>query len=559
MRIRTGHYLIMFLIPVVFFLLLDGILRVAGIDPYQKERLSPQFACKVKKRYQKGVLANGQKAYIKTIPWDTPFQFQPIPAHKAENTVYIFVLGGSAPSGFPFSGRFAFSQWLKAGLERVYPELSFHLVNASLPGASLNTISTVVKEMLDYQPDVIIIYSGNNEHYGMRKKASGEKNRNRAPVLLRIFWKLRSFQVLHYLIVGKQPAFDWEFAIADSEKKKTVLSGDSLPYLLGNAKTALQTIHQMASGANVPLLFCTVPVNEKDWPPYQSRHLKPLPQSEQEIWAQNLRKAADLIQHQRPEEARRICENLLQQDQRYAMVHFLLGKTFEQTGQYMKARKAFLTALDEDTMRLRAGNALNRTIAGFCGRHSIPVADCVERLRRSSAHGLLGYEQFLDNCHLKPSAHRTISREIACTLLKTGIFPKPPVNWKYKFEKGLTRYAEVTTIPGKEYAFACLHTAKALLEGLTFRMDLEALHRAEKYLHLALKEYPEICSGHFYLGVIYFLSGKTEQARLEWKTELKNCPRFSAARATLDLLEKGRLSSNILLQKKIFNLVVPQF
>ncbi|MEW6078380.1 MAG: tetratricopeptide repeat protein [Thermodesulfobacteriota bacterium] len=558
MTTRRWHYLVLILMPVVFFLLLDLGLRLAGINPYEKESLSPRLPASAGSLYEKSVLPDGREAYVCLAGGTDPRRLQPILTPKPENAFYIFVSGGSAPGGFPYSGRVAFPQWLQSGLEAVYPDLSFHVVNAALPGITINTVAAVVLEMLAYQPDAVVIYSGNNEQRNLNEGTTVFRNTDVGSRLLRLCWNLRSFQVLHYLIVGRRPSFDWKFAVAGPENKGAPRSADELPYLLEKYTAGLKEIFRITSEAHVPLVFCTVPVNEKDWPPYVSIHSQPLTEPDQARWMDDLRRAAQRLDSHRPREAGDICRRLLDQDSRYALAHFLLGKASEQMGQYEAAREAYQAALDEDGLRLRACGALNRTLLAFCRSRSIPVADCVSALRRDAANGLLGFDQFLDNCHPKPAVHRDLGREVGRALIQSGALPPPPEDWPSRFESGLARYARDMIIADQEQALACLNTAKALLEGITFRMDAEAFRRAEEMLALALDADPALCTGHFYLGIIHFLAGDPGLARKQWQAELESCPRFPDTRIALDLLDSGRLSREMLLQKSVFNLPVPE-
>jgi tetratricopeptide (TPR) repeat protein len=412
--------------------------------------------------------------------------------------------------------------------------------------------------MMAYQPDAVVIYSGNNEQRNLNEGMTVFRNTDIGPRLLRLCWNLRSFQVLHHLIIGRRPSFDWKFAATDGADQRQPRSADELPYLVEKYAHGLKAIDQMTAQARVPLVFCTVPVNEKDWPPYVSVHSRSLTEPEQAHWMDDLRRAADLIDGHRPQEAGDICRRLLDEDNRYALAHFLLGKASEPLGQYDLARAAYQAALDEDGLRLRAFGALNRTLLDFCRSRSLPVADCVGALRGEATNGLLGFEQFLDNCHPKPAAHRALGREVGRALIRSGALPPPPADWESRFEDGLARYARDLIIPDQEQALACLNTAKALLEGITFRMDPEAFRRAEEMLARALNADPALCTGHFYLGVINFLAGNPGLARKQWQAELESCPRFPDTRIALDLLESGRLSREMLLNKSVFNLPVPE-
>ncbi|HEX3933140.1 MAG TPA: hypothetical protein VHW43_00585, partial [Puia sp.] len=79
---------------------------------------------------------------------------------KAENTSRIFVLGESTTIGYPYFHNGSFHRWLQYRLMRTFPGRSFEIINLSVTAVNSYTVLGFAKELVDYQPDAVLIYSG---------------------------------------------------------------------------------------------------------------------------------------------------------------------------------------------------------------------------------------------------------------------------------------------------------------------------------------------------------------------------------------------------------------
>ncbi len=91
----------------------------------------------------------------------------------------VFVVGGSAAMGEPYVHDMSALQgvdadlipdyggtptWLQQYLQAIYPERTVEVVNAGMPGQNATTAARAVAEILAVgEPDLIIVWSGNNE------------------------------------------------------------------------------------------------------------------------------------------------------------------------------------------------------------------------------------------------------------------------------------------------------------------------------------------------------------------------------------------------------------
>ena len=97
------------------------------------------------------------------------------PAAKANNEFRIFCIGGSTVQGRPFAPDTSFSKWLQLRLEKLDSNKKWTVVNCGGVSYASYRLVPIVDEILDYGPDLIILYTGQNEFledrtYGLVKE-----------------------------------------------------------------------------------------------------------------------------------------------------------------------------------------------------------------------------------------------------------------------------------------------------------------------------------------------------------------------------------------------------
>ena len=86
------------------------------------------------------------------------------PKQKSTNDFRIFTLGGSAAYGEPFGPEGSFSRWLQDRLNALNPSTNYQVINCARRGFGSVRVMNVFDEIVDYQPDLILVYFGNNEY-----------------------------------------------------------------------------------------------------------------------------------------------------------------------------------------------------------------------------------------------------------------------------------------------------------------------------------------------------------------------------------------------------------
>ena len=145
----------------VVFVLAEGIVRLFRIPALQDESyFFGFFGCP--KYFQHSKTENDQIVYSTNPNKDiqqTTFNF-----NKTKNTYRIFTLGGSAAYGEPFGQKGSFSRWLENRLEILYSEKDFEVFNCARKGFGSVRVRNIFDEIVNYDPDLIIVYFGNNEY-----------------------------------------------------------------------------------------------------------------------------------------------------------------------------------------------------------------------------------------------------------------------------------------------------------------------------------------------------------------------------------------------------------
>ena len=100
------------------------------------------------------------------------FRPQHFPVRKQKHTYRVFVLGGSTVQGRPYAVETSFTNWLRLNLEAADPTRTFEVVNCGGVSYASYRLVPILREALNYEPDLFIVYSGHNEFLEDRSYAS---------------------------------------------------------------------------------------------------------------------------------------------------------------------------------------------------------------------------------------------------------------------------------------------------------------------------------------------------------------------------------------------------
>ncbi len=96
------------------------------------------------------------------------FNDQIFPMIKVNNSYRIFCMGGSTTVGRPYVDSTSFCGWLRVFLKTVDPSRNWEVINAGGVSYASYRIARLMNELVQYQPDLFIVYSGQNEFLEQR-------------------------------------------------------------------------------------------------------------------------------------------------------------------------------------------------------------------------------------------------------------------------------------------------------------------------------------------------------------------------------------------------------
>ncbi|WPU92221.1 GDSL-type esterase/lipase family protein [Mucilaginibacter sabulilitoris] len=286
---------------------------------------------------------------------------------KAANTVRLFVLGESTTAGYPYGHNGSFHRWLQYRLMHNYPGIHFEIINVSLTAINSYTVLDFGKQILDYQPDGVLIYTGHNEYYGALGTCSTSHIANNRMVVklvigLRHFRTVQLIENIYRHIKNNQtPSIDKRENLMKRMAASQEIRYGSTEYYSGinQFKTNMDELCGLLQHQAIPVFLSTLVSNEKDQAPFIS----------------SLRSANAADNYKKA--------NIL-----YA------------SGNYRLARQQFVKAKELDMLRFRAPEAINDIIESFAIKYkNVHIVDAKKTFEQHSPHQILGYETLLEHVH----------------------------------------------------------------------------------------------------------------------------------------------------------------
>ncbi len=373
------------------------------------------------------------------------FNVQSFAAEKEAGTVRILSLGGSSTYGRPYADPTSFSGWLRAWLPEAAPHRAWEVLNAGGISYASYRVALVLEEMLQYDPDIVIIYSGHNEFLEERTYAGLAST---PPWLLSVgSWARRSalFQALRSLLGAQASGPTVPAAETLPGEVQTLLDQSLGPdaytrddRLRGRvlqqyrAKLVAMVRRARAAGADVVLV---APASQLlDCRPFKSERSQrdsgepgaPLPATNGEQDLQALRAA-------------------IRSDPRFADHWYDLGLALLASGDTAGARLALERARDEDIVPLRALSevrAIVREVASQEGAHFLDAVAVMDTAAQElSGRPIPGADLFLDHVHMTVEGYRRLSAALLDTLAEADLVQLSSV-WTPEREAAVNRTVE---------------------------------------------------------------------------------------------------------------------
>lgn len=368
------------------------------------------------------------------------FRPETFAAKKAPNEFRIVCLGGSTVQGRPYAIETSFTTWLELSLTAADPTKQWEVINCGGVSYASYRLVPILKEMLRYDPDLIILYTGHNEFLEDRSY-SAIKN---APKFVAHAYgslaHLRTLQLGHQLIAGTgetpnrlddrpvlstevDALLDYRGGLADYHRdaawRQSVVK--HFQYNLG------RMVH-LAKSAGVPIMLVDPPANLRDCPPFKVEDTAGITKAELATCERLVREAkGTTATDHRP--AIELFEQAVAINPKHAGLHFELGRRYAGVRQFKPAQRHLLRAKEEDICPLRIIEPINQVIRQVANEAECTLVEVRRRFELLSEGGIPGDNLFVDHIHPTFRGHQIIADEIMTELQALNIV-RPTTAWK---------------------------------------------------------------------------------------------------------------------------------
>ena len=506
------------------------------------------------------------------LPW---FNEQRFPLEKPADTVRVFSIGGSTTFGRPYDDTTSFTGWLRAFLNSADSSHQWDVINAGGVSYASYRLAKMMEELVRYEPDLFIIYTGHNEFLEDRTYQQQKQVPGPVQAVGALLGRTRTYAAVARVIQGPQ-AFSQGNAVGPQQdllpaEVETLLDSavgleayrrdDKLRQrIYQHFELNLRRMIGLAREAGAEVLLVTPAANLRDCAPFKSEHRTDLPGEVLQGWQRHYLAAQDAADEGDFAEALEAAQHALQIDDRVAALHYLRGQLLLGAGQTEEAGVAFERALEEDVCPLRAPSRLREIVRQVASEEDVPVVDWDRYVRQQAEFGIPGEEQFLDHVHPTIPTHR----QLALLLLEKMLDQKlvqPDDDWDEAAVERITQQIE-QSIDEEEHAAALRNLSKVLswagkraeADRLALKAiellpdDVEAQHQAgnawlgtgeyEKALaayQRAIAIDPSYVPSYYGIGLVHTERNEREEAVSWYERALQIAPDFVDARFNLAL------------------------
>ena len=399
------------LLPAVLLLMAEGVARVGGWGGYPPvfRQLGGD-----EERAWFSTLGAGVESYFDLRSSSTgTMDLVHFADPKADDTVRIVLLGGSAMQGYPQPRALSNGAFLQAMLEQLWDDRAVEVLNFSATAVASYPVKCFLASVLDHDPDLVIVMTGNNEYYGAYGVAS-LRGPARSPTGMRMARWTRSLGLVQWWQSGPAPQRGAESTGPLMERMAAGLVGphDSRRDAAARSLRAhLQEMEARCAERDVPLMLCTLPANERDMAPIGDLAAT-LESSES---ASELRNdLADALDRSKEESvsATSAWHELAEKHPDEAIVHYRLAQMLEASGDRDGAIAEYSRARDLDTMPWRASSTLNQVVRETTTDGDAVLCDMDAAFRQVSPQGAAGWELMDDHVHMSLAGQALFARTI---------------------------------------------------------------------------------------------------------------------------------------------------
>ncbi len=365
------------------------------------------------------------------------FAPEAFPKEKPPRTKRIFCLGGSTVQGRPYSTPTSFPTFLKLALSVADQSRYWEVINCGGISYASYRLVPILEEVLQYEPDLIIVCTGHNEFLEDR---SYHHLKSPSPLLksaVRIGSYSRLLNCVSQLIYSDSvhnedrpmlsaetdPMLDYHNGLAAYHR-----DDDWHTSVTAHFEHNVHKLIETCQRDGVPILLVIPPSNLYDCPPFKSVINAKL-STEARNQRQRLIEQAQATMRTDSQQAISIFREALTIDDRHAATWYELGKCYQSLGLHTQAHDAFVRARDEDICPLRILSGMEEQLRQLANANAVPLLDMSVQMRDG--------QSLVDHVHPDFEGNQDIAKQLL-ELMSKHRWCQLPEGWHEQVNKALT-------------------------------------------------------------------------------------------------------------------------
>lgn len=363
---------------------------------------------------------------------------------KSPGTFRVFCLGGSTVQGRPYSRETSFTSWLRLALEQADSKTNWEVVNCGGISYASYRLVPLLEEVLEYQPDLIIICTGHNEFLEDRTYGHLREVPQWMAAPTQLALQLRIVNLAQHWIHEDRPVaqlptevdaiLDYQNGL-DAFFRQPGWDEQVVTHFQFNIRRMIR----LARTHQVPLLILQPVSNLSGTPPFKSApgvsNLKTIE------WLQTQRQAARSRYRSDVAEAIEIWQQVCEADPQHALSWFELGRCCEAVHRHAEALNAYVRARDEDIVPLRMISMLEQSLQDVVKEERVPFLNLQQHFAANSAGGIVGDNWLVDHVHPSFEGHQQIALLIGRWMKEEGMVDLP-ASWETHSQAKFNAYFE---------------------------------------------------------------------------------------------------------------------
>jgi tetratricopeptide (TPR) repeat protein len=362
-----------------------------------------------------------RKYFPPAFPYAPEFKSTLFRKKKGAQTFRVMCLGESSMFGTPYDMNANIPGIVRKQLRALFPEREIEVVNWGASAINSNVIVNFLDPVLEYEPDLVLVYMGHNEFYGPDGIGASFLERH-FPGLTQVKYALNDFRLVKAFRGLLQPS--QKDAKVELNLMRQV-SGESLVPLgspdaarvLDRFEKNLREMLRSLRERGVPAIVSDVGSNLL-FPPFVSDSLLGVGNSEATI--AQLRSDCLAGVHEKVIASAR---GMLPANENNPSLNFWLGKALYQSGKPEEARPYLMRARDNDLLKFRAPGAVNAIIRRVCGENNTPIVFADSMLSARSPGGIPGEEMYWEHLHPTAKGYYLIASLFIQKILELQLIP----------------------------------------------------------------------------------------------------------------------------------------